>query len=195
MATPALPFAQLATECEAEGLSPQNAEKIGHQLAKLFGVKEDEVGILRIEKRNLVFCYPAKLHNVGSIPLNTSTSVAVRTANSRRAEVINNFAQTKHTSVFEAVELSGRGRRKVRPPRTHDPKAHVGAGAGPGGSHRRHSGFAQRNLGACGGGGFHARRPTKAGGVRGRPGEVFQIAFSAALLSYHARNLRNAAPR
>ena len=106
MATPALPFAQLATECEAEGLSPQNAEKIGHQLAKLFGVKEDEVGILRIEKRNLVFCYPAKLHNVGSIPLNTSTSVAVRTANSRRAEVINNFAQTKHTSVFEAVELS-----------------------------------------------------------------------------------------
>ncbi|MGB9107041.1 MAG: hypothetical protein WCC59_19955, partial [Terriglobales bacterium] len=46
------------------------------------------------------------LHNVGSIPLNTSTSVAVRTANTRHAEVINNFAQTKHTSVFEAVELS-----------------------------------------------------------------------------------------
>lgn len=106
MATPALPFAQLATECEAEGLSPQNAEKIGHQLAKTFGVKEDEVGILRIEKQHLVFCYPVKLHNVGSIPLNTSTSVAVRTANSRRAEVINNFAQAKHTSVFEAVELS-----------------------------------------------------------------------------------------
>ena len=106
MATPVLPFVQLATECEAEGLSPQNAEKIGHQLAKTFGVKEDEVGILRIEKQNLVFCYPAKLHNVGSIPLNTPTSVAVRTANTRRAEVINNFAQTKHTSVFEAVELS-----------------------------------------------------------------------------------------
>jgi hypothetical protein len=106
MATPALAFAQLATECEAEGLSPKNAEKIGHQLAKLFGVKEDEVGILRIEKHNLVFCYPVKLHNVGSIPLNTSSSVAVRTANTRRAEVINNFAQAKHTSVFEAVELS-----------------------------------------------------------------------------------------
>ena len=106
MAAPALSFAQLATECEAEGLSPQNAEKIGHQLAKLFGVKEDEVGFLRIEKHNLVFCYPVKLHNVGSIPLNTPTSVAVRTANTRRAEVINNFAQIKHTSVFEAVELS-----------------------------------------------------------------------------------------
>jgi hypothetical protein len=43
---------------------------------------------------------------VGSIPLNTSTSVAVRSANTRRAEVINNFAQIKHTSIFEAVELS-----------------------------------------------------------------------------------------
>ncbi|MGI9104035.1 MAG: hypothetical protein ACR2IF_16465 [Terriglobales bacterium] len=106
MATPALPFAQLATECEAEGLSPKNAEKLGHELAKAFSVKEDEVGILRIEKQNLVFCYPMKLHNVGSIPLNTSTSVAVRTANTRRAEVINNFAQIKHTSIFEAVELS-----------------------------------------------------------------------------------------
>ena len=74
MATPALPFAQLATECEAEGLSPNNAEKIGHELARIFGVKQDEVGILRLEKQHLVFCYPARLHNVGSIPLNTSTS-------------------------------------------------------------------------------------------------------------------------
>ena len=109
MATAALPFAQIATECEAEGLTPKNAERIGHELAKTFGVKEDEVGILRIEKQNLVFCYPSKLHSVGSIPLNTSTSVAVRTSNSRRAEVINNFAQIKHTSVFEAVQLSGSG--------------------------------------------------------------------------------------
>ena len=106
MATAALPFAQIATECEGEGLTPKNAERIAHELAKTFSVKDDEVGILRIEKQNLVFCYPAKLHNVGSIPLNTSTSVAVRTANSRRAEIINNFAQIKHTSVFEAVQLS-----------------------------------------------------------------------------------------
>src|SRR5512141_1989079 len=109
MATPALAFTQLASEFEADGLTPKNAERIGHELAKTFGVKEDEVGILRIEKQNLVFCYPSKLHNVGSIPLNTSTSVAVRTSNSRRAEVINNFAQIKHTSIFEAVQLSGSG--------------------------------------------------------------------------------------
>lgn len=109
MATAALPFAQIASDCETEGLTPKNAERIGRELAKVFNVKPDEVGILRIEKQNLVFCYPSKLHNVGSIPLNTSTSVAVRTANSRRAEVINNFAQIKHTSIFEAVQLTGSG--------------------------------------------------------------------------------------
>lgn len=105
MATPALAFAQLANEFEAEGLTPKNAERLGQELAKAFSVKEDEVGILRVDKTNLVFCYPSKLHSLGSIPLNTSTSVAVRTANSKRAELINNFAQTKHTSIFEAVEL------------------------------------------------------------------------------------------
>lgn len=113
MATAALPFAQIASDCEAAGLTPKNAERIGHELARTFNVKEDEVGILRIEKQNLVFCYPAKLHNVGSIPLNTSTSVAVRTSNSRRAEIINNFAQIKHTSVFEAVQLSPSGSQQI----------------------------------------------------------------------------------
>ncbi len=119
MATPALAFAQLANEFEAEGLTPKNAERIGQELAKTFGVKEDEIGILRIEKQNLVFCYPVRLHNVGSIPLNTSTSVAVRTANTRRAEVINNFAQIKHTSIFEAVELSP---QKAQPTGEHGDK-------------------------------------------------------------------------
>lgn len=111
MATAALPFAQIASECEAQGLSPKNSERIARELAKVFGVKDDEVGIMRIQKQNLIFCYPPKLHSVGSIPLNTASSVAVRTANSRRAEVLNNFAQVKHTSVFEAVQLSGSGQQ------------------------------------------------------------------------------------
>lgn len=106
MATAAAAFAQLAAEFEQDGLTPLNAERIGKELAKTFNVQEDEVGLLRLEKQNLIFVYPARLHNVGSIPLNTSNSVAVRTANSKRAELINNFAQIKHTSVFEAVELS-----------------------------------------------------------------------------------------
>jgi hypothetical protein len=105
MVTAAAPFAQLASEIEPDGLTPRNAERVGRELAKSFGVKEDEVGILRLEQQHLVFVYPAKLQNVGSIPLNTSGSVAVRTANSKRAEVINNFAQIKHTSIFEAIDL------------------------------------------------------------------------------------------
>lgn len=105
MATAAMAFGQIATECEADGLTPKNGEKIAAEIAKTFNVKPDEVAILRLEKTNLVFVYPAKLHNVGSIPLNTAGSVAARSASAKRAEVINNFAQVRHASVFEAVEL------------------------------------------------------------------------------------------
>lgn len=108
MATPALAFAQLANDCEAEGLTPQNVERIAGELSKTFGVHGDEVAILKLEKTNLRFVYPIKLGNVGSIPLNTTTSVAARTATTKRAEAINNFAQTKHASIFEAVELGAK---------------------------------------------------------------------------------------
>jgi len=108
MATPVLAIAQLANECEAEGFTPKNADRIGAEIAKVFSVQPHEVGVLRLDKTNLIFVYPTKLHSVGSIPLNTSGSVAARTATARRAEVINNFAQTKHTSVFEAVELENK---------------------------------------------------------------------------------------
>src|SRR3954463_2882306 len=103
MATPVIAFAQLANECEPEGLSPHNAEKIAAELAKTFSVQMDEVAILQLAKANLAFVYPGKLSNVGSIPINTSTSVAARTATTKRAEAINNFAQTKHASVFESM--------------------------------------------------------------------------------------------
>lgn len=105
MATPVMAFAQIATDCEKDGLTPRNGEKIAAEIAKTFNVKPDEVAILRVEKTNLVFVYPAKLHNVGSIPMNTSGAVAARTASAKRAEAINNFAQVRHASVFEAVEL------------------------------------------------------------------------------------------
>ena len=105
MVTPVLAFATIANECEAEGLNPKNGERIGHELAKVFSVHPEEVAILRVSNQNLGFVYPARLSHVGSIPLNTANSVAARTATSKRAEIINNFAQAKHASVFEAVEL------------------------------------------------------------------------------------------
>jgi hypothetical protein len=105
MATPVMAFASIANECEAEGLSPKNGERIAHELAKVFSVHPEEVAILKVTGSNLGFIYPARLAHVGSIPLNTSNSVAARTASAKRPEVINNFAQTKHSSVFEAVDL------------------------------------------------------------------------------------------
>ncbi len=105
MATPVLAFATIANECEAEGLNPKNGERIGHELAKVFSVHPEEVAILKMTGANLGFVYPARLSHVGSIPLNTANSVAARTANTKRPEAINNFAQTKHASVFEAVDL------------------------------------------------------------------------------------------
>jgi hypothetical protein len=119
MATPVLAFAQLANECEADGLSPDNAERIGHELAKVFAVRPDEVAILKLERSNLHFAHPAKLQQVGSIPLNNSTSVAARTATTKRAEVMNNFAQMKHASVFESVELGAPKQHTIGTPKVH----------------------------------------------------------------------------
>ncbi len=107
MATPALNLAELAKACEKEGLTPLNGEKLAHAMAKQFKVQEDEVAILRIEETRLIFVYPMKLHDVGYIPVNATSSVAGRTASTKKPEVINNFAQTRHVSVFEAVDLSG----------------------------------------------------------------------------------------
>ena len=119
MASPVLAFAQLANECEKEGLSSKNAERIAGEVAKIFNVHPDEVGILKLDRQNLVFTSPRQLGQVGSIPLNTGGSVAARTANTKRAEVINNLAQAKHVSVFESVELSG----KPKPLGGHVPDA------------------------------------------------------------------------
>jgi len=106
MATPVIAFNQLANDIEADGMNPNHAERVAGELAKVFAVQMDEVAIMKLEKTQLVFLYPSKLGQVGSIPLNTSSSVAARTATTKRAEAINNFAQTKHASVFESVKLS-----------------------------------------------------------------------------------------
>jgi len=125
MATPVIAFAQLANEIEKDGLNPKNGERVAAEIAKAFGVKEDEVGILRLEKQMLSFVFPARLATVGSIPVNTSTSVAARTANTKRAEIINNFAQSKHASVFEAVELAGKPKIAGQHPHPEEKLAHV----------------------------------------------------------------------
>ena len=117
MASSTVSFDQLAEQCQEEGLNATNVLRIATDLARSFGVHDDEVAILQIETNQLKFLHPAKLANVGMIPLSHSSSVAARTANTRRAEVINNFAQQRHASVFEAVPIDSKTRGENKPER------------------------------------------------------------------------------
>jgi transcriptional regulator with GAF, ATPase, and Fis domain len=107
MATTSSPLTQLAAACEAEGLTAENGEKIAAVLAAQLRVEPEDIGILRLESESLVFVHPAKLHDVVRIPLNNSSSAAVRTVNTKRPEIMNNFTKTRHTTLFEMVDVSG----------------------------------------------------------------------------------------
>ena len=109
MSTPASSFDQVVAACEREGLTEVNAQRLAMELAQFLGVQEDEVGILRMQEHGLSFVYPTRLGKLGTIPLNAPTSVAARTASSKRAEIFNNFVQVKHASVFESVDLGNKG--------------------------------------------------------------------------------------
>jgi len=80
------------------------------KLAAMFGVKCDEVAILAVtgKGKHLAFLVPEKLKAVGSIPLNSTTALVARTARERRPDILNQFAGSRHASVFEGVPLGQR---------------------------------------------------------------------------------------
>ena len=86
------------------------------KLAGLFGVKPDEVAVLRLEKKrkHLRFILPVQLHEVGTIPLSSSSALAARTARERRPEVMNAFAGARHASVFEGVPMGRRADEAIQ---------------------------------------------------------------------------------
>jgi len=88
--------------------SSEVIEKLAAELAKTFQVKLDEVAILHVTHGGSVlsFIYPFKLQKVGSVPMSSTASLAVRTVREKRPEMINNFPAQKHATVFEAVKLS-----------------------------------------------------------------------------------------
>jgi hypothetical protein len=94
-------------EKQGEPPGPEVLESVSGAIAKLFGVQPDEVAILELhtESKALKFVLPGKLRAVGSIPLTSSAALAARTARERRSDVVNNFAQSRHASVFEGVNL------------------------------------------------------------------------------------------
>jgi hypothetical protein len=97
-------------EKESLPLDSKSLDQVSQQMAKRFGVKEDEVAIMEVAPsgRFLRFVIPEKLRAVGTIPLSSTTALAARTVRERRADVVNNFPVARHATVFEGVPL-GRG--------------------------------------------------------------------------------------
>jgi GAF domain-containing protein len=87
---------------------PDSLIPLARQIARGFGVRDDEVAILVLDRRGyaLSFLLPEKLRHIGTIPMTSTTALAVRTAREKRPEVINNFSTVRHATVFEAVPLA-----------------------------------------------------------------------------------------
>jgi hypothetical protein len=86
------------------------------ELAKIFGVRLTEVGILRVEGELLRFVHPAELNSAGCIPISGS-AVAGRTASSKTSVLHNNFANVPHHDVFELIKLKDPKTKTEDPPR------------------------------------------------------------------------------
>jgi hypothetical protein len=80
------------------------AERLCTEIARRFGVRATEVGLLRRQGSYLKFVFPTELRTLGAIPL-ASSAVAAKTAVNKSAEIFNNFVQVKHASIFEMVRL------------------------------------------------------------------------------------------
>ena len=103
-------------EKESAPLDSNSLAQVGQQMAKRFGVKEDEVAIMEIAPsgRFLRFVIPEKLREVGTIPLSSNTALAARTVRERRADVLNNFPIARHATVFEGVPLGRRSGESIQ---------------------------------------------------------------------------------
>ena len=100
-----------------KGLSQEVLEKAVPEMAKTFSVKPDEIAIFNLTHDGTVlnFLYPFKLQKVGSIPMTSTVSLAVRTAREKRPEAINAFATQKHPTIFEAVDLGMESAKEKNP--------------------------------------------------------------------------------
>jgi len=97
-------------EKQATPLAPDVAERVAAAIAGIFRLKADEVAILEILPPGslLRFVLPEKLRAVGTIPLNSGSALAARTARLRRAGIVNNFSSLPHATVFEGVPMGRR---------------------------------------------------------------------------------------
>jgi hypothetical protein len=96
-----------ALEHSPTPLDTETMIAVGREIGKLFEVAPDEVALLELgpSGKSLRFVLPPKLRAVGEIPLTSTTALAARTARERRADIVNNFASSRHASVFEGVPM------------------------------------------------------------------------------------------
>jgi hypothetical protein len=93
---------------DAAATSEISLPSVAEKIAKIMGVRKDEVGILAVSTRwnHLYFLVPEALRNVGFIPLSSNSALAARTARESRPEIDNNFSAARHATVFEGVRVS-----------------------------------------------------------------------------------------
>ncbi|HKW63044.1 MAG TPA: GAF domain-containing protein [Candidatus Acidoferrum sp.] len=98
-----------ALETEDTGAGQPSLTAIAEKLAKVIGVRDEEVAILGVSKRwkHLHFLVPEALKSVGFVPISSNSSLAAKTARASRPEIDNNFSAARHAVVFENIKLSG----------------------------------------------------------------------------------------
>lgn len=79
--------------------------RISAEIAKLFHVRQTEVGLLWVEGDFLKFLFPVELQSAGMIPISGS-AVAAQTASSKQPSYFNHFPQVPHHTVFEHIKLN-----------------------------------------------------------------------------------------
>lgn len=90
--------------------------KIAAEIAKAYKVSAGEVAILALAAsgKELNFLVPEKLSKVGSLPLTSTSALAVKTVRDRRPEMVNNFPASRHPTVFEAVSVGDKGAEPIQ---------------------------------------------------------------------------------
>jgi len=79
----------------------------------MFRVRPHEVAVMELRHSMLHFAYPPELRKTGLIPL-ISSAQAAKTATTKRAEIFNNFAGIRHSSVFETIKVSGENGQAIQ---------------------------------------------------------------------------------
>ena len=98
-----------AIGADEDGASQISLPSVAEKIARIIGVRNDEVAILAVSERwkHLHFLVPEVLKNVGYIPLSSGSALAAKTVRDSRPEIDNNFTTARHAVIFEGVKIPG----------------------------------------------------------------------------------------